>query len=327
MTAADSPSSEPSAPSDERLDLVLLGNLLVDDIVLRSGQTLMGEPGGAVLHAALSASLWGLRTGVAAVVGDDYPQHALDALAARGVDLAGVRRREGPGGRTWLLHEPRVRRCVHHLDAPPHEQVSPAAEDLPAGYRSAGAFHLAPMPLARQTELASALDAAPFISLDPFELLWDHNLDDWAPLLSRVDAFFPSEDELQIAADPVAVLPRLGGGRLRLLGLKGGARGGRLVQCAPHDAQADGNSHVSWSARTTTVVDVTGAGDAFAGGFLAGWLLHGDVVRGVEQGVVSASFALEDWGARGLLAATPAAAEARRTAWFAACPATEARES
>ena len=42
-------------------DVVLLGNLLVDDIVLRDGSTLMGEPGGAVLHAALAAALWGAR--------------------------------------------------------------------------------------------------------------------------------------------------------------------------------------------------------------------------------------------------------------------------
>ena len=37
-------------------DLVMMGNLLVDDIVLQDGTTLMGEPGGAILHAALAAS-------------------------------------------------------------------------------------------------------------------------------------------------------------------------------------------------------------------------------------------------------------------------------
>ena len=52
-------------------------------------------------------------------------------------------------------------------------------------------------------------------------------------------------------------------------------------------------------------VDATGAGDAFVGGFLAGLLAHSDAQRGIEQGIVAASFAIEDWGARGLLAATP----------------------
>ena len=36
------------------LDLVIAGNLLVDDLVFQSGQTRMGEPGGAVLYAALA---------------------------------------------------------------------------------------------------------------------------------------------------------------------------------------------------------------------------------------------------------------------------------
>ena len=73
-------------------DLVLVGNLLVDDIVLADGRTLMAEPGGAVLHAALAASLWGCRAGIVSVAGTDYPSAALEALAARDVDLAGVRR-------------------------------------------------------------------------------------------------------------------------------------------------------------------------------------------------------------------------------------------
>ena len=40
-----------------------------DDIVLRDGRTLMGEPGGAVLHAALAAVLWGARVGICSVAG------------------------------------------------------------------------------------------------------------------------------------------------------------------------------------------------------------------------------------------------------------------
>ena len=92
-------------------DLVVLGNLLVDDMVFPDGRTRMSEPGGATLYAALGASLWGVATGVASVRGDDYPDSALEALAARGVDLSGARplwqhplsacpRRPSPRGRS-----------------------------------------------------------------------------------------------------------------------------------------------------------------------------------------------------------------------------------
>ena len=44
--------------------LVVLGNLLVDDVVFPDGSTRMGQPGGAVLYAALGARLWDVRTGL-----------------------------------------------------------------------------------------------------------------------------------------------------------------------------------------------------------------------------------------------------------------------
>jgi 2-dehydro-3-deoxygluconokinase len=71
-----------------------------------------------------------------------------------------------------------------------------------------------------------------------------------------------------------------------------------------------------WPARAARVVDPTGAGDAFASGVLAGLLRGDDLPRALRRGVVSASFALEEWGCAGLLRATPAQAEARLAEWF-----------
>jgi len=327
--AARVPGAAPPRQSDAAPELVLVGNLLVDDIVLRDGQTLLGEPGGAVLHAALAASLWGVRIGVSAIAGNDYPAAALEALDARGVDLQGVQRLTRPGGRAWLLYEPRARRVVHHLDSPAHEALSPQFHELPAPYRQARAFHLAPMPIARQCALARGLaersSSPPFVSLDPYEAVHDANLDQWRTLLRHVDAFFPSEDEIRLAADPVDVLRPAGDERLQFVFLKRGAQGGMLMDCRRGlPATEAAGLPAPWTPRAAGVVDATGAGDAFVGGFLAGWLAHGDPWRGIEQGVVSASFALQDWGARGLLAASPTAARQRHAEWFAPEAASEA---
>lgn len=295
-------------------DVVLLGNLLVDDIVLRDGRTLLGEPGGAVLHAALGASLWGARVGICSVAGADYPGHALDALASRGVDLRAVRRLERTGGRAWLLYEPTVRRTVHHLDCPSHAEVSPTIADIPADFAAARVFHLAPMPLARQRELAHGLAAAAgtdrLVSLDPFELVHEGTLASWRDVLAHVDVFLVSEDEWRLAGDADGIVPALAGTRLRQIVFKRAADGGRLIELR------SGRSR-TWRSRSRDVVDATGAGDAFAGGYLAGIATHGDVGRSVEQGVVAASFAIEDWGSRGLLAASPSAARERHAEWFA----------
>ena len=85
-----------------------------------------------------------------------------------------------------------------------------------------------------------------------------------------------------LEGDDAESLRSLAGDRLRLLFLKRAARGGLLA-----DLQA--GEPLSWPARAETVVDVTGAGDAFAGGFLAGWLTHGDTSLSIAQAVVSAS--------------------------------------
>ena len=44
------------------------------------------------------------------------------------------------------------------------------------------------------------------------------------------------------------------------------------------------------------VVDPTGAGNAFLGGYIAGWLREGDVREALCYGAVAASFALEQIG-------------------------------
>jgi sugar/nucleoside kinase (ribokinase family) len=295
-------------------ELVCIGNLLVDDVVFADGRTRMAEPGGAALYAALAARVWGTSVGVVSVRGTDYPSATLDALAARGVDLGGVRDLGRPGVRTWLLYEGNARRVVHRLGSPTHEQVSPGPDGIPAALLDARAFHLSPTPLAIQRRLVEALAQRPgaAVSLDPHEPVREDNLDGWKQVLARVDAFFPGRDELQLDGvddDPRAALRRLGGGRLRFVAFKRGAEGGLLW-----DARADG--FVEWPPVPRLTGDPTGAGDAFAAGFLSALLAGGGVEQALDRGIVSASFAIEDYGAHGLLAATRDEAERRLRAWF-----------
>lgn len=297
-----------AAGSDPPPDLVITGNLLVDDLVFIDGQTRMGQAGGAVLYAALGASLWGARVGCVSLRGADYPAAALRVLGERGVDLAGVRPLPGDGGRTWLLYEGAVRRMVPWLGRPTHAQVSPGPSQVPPAYLRGRAFHLAPMPLPAQQALLDALPAAALRSLDPHLPLSAATLPAWRPLLDRVDVFLPNQDELQlpgVAAEPEQALRGLRGGRLRLILLKQGAHGGLL-----YDAQAD--RFTPWSPRPFgPVVDPTGAGDAFAAGFLCGLLAEQPLSAALQQGVATASFALGAWGAAGLLDSTPAQARRR----------------
>ena len=282
--------------------LVLLGNLLVDDIVFSDGGTRMGQPGGAILYTALGAAVWGTSVGCVSLVGTDYPVAMLDALRARGIDLSGVHPLGGPGVRTWLLYEGELRRLVHRLGCPTHEQVSPGPEHIPPAWRAAAAFHVAPMPFAVQRRVLASLglEANRFVSVDPHLPITTETLEVWREALAEADAFFPSEDELLLEGtdvDPSRVLPRLASGRLRFVVFKQGARGGIL-----YDAHED-RLH-RWAARTTRVVDPTGAGDAFAAGFVAAHLEGLPVAACLDRAVVSAGFAIEGVGPASLLEAT-----------------------
>jgi sugar/nucleoside kinase (ribokinase family) len=54
----------------------------------------------------------------------------------------------------------------------------------------------------------------------------------------------------------------------------------------------------NWKKDGEHVIDVTGAGNAFCGGFSVGWIeTHGDPVESARYGAVSASYAVEQLGA------------------------------
>jgi sugar/nucleoside kinase (ribokinase family) len=297
--------------------VVLLGNLLVDDLVFADGRTRMGQAGGAILYAALSARLWGAAAGCVSVAGSDYPEQMLDTLAGLGINLEGVRRLPHPGVRTWIIYEEGGRQLIHRIGCPTHEEVSPGPAEIPAPWRSARAFHLAPMPFGIQHALVQSLaeGPTPFVSIDPLLPVTEETLPRWREALAHADAFFPGEDELLLAdvdSDPRAVLPRLACGRLRFVAFKRGAKGGLLFDA--HERRFH-----EWQAPVECVVDPTGAGDAFALGFVTAHLDGQPPARCLRQGHVAASYALGAWGPEALItttATTPAQAMERLRDWF-----------
>ena len=249
-------------------DVVVLGNLLVDDVVFADGSSRMGQPGGAVLYAALGARLWNVATGCVSVRGDDYPGDMLDRLQDCGVDLAGVQPLRRPGVRTWLLYEGQVRHLVHRLGCPSHEDVSPRPQDIPSEWRMARAFHLAPMPFTVQRALLASLmsTASQFVSVDPHLPITDDTLTEWRAALARADACFASEDELlfeHAGSDPGVALAQLASGRLRFVALKRGENGGILYDARDRrSAFYRRSSGLRVDRRVDSIADLAAAVDA-----------------------------------------------------------------
>ena len=279
------------------LDLLVVGNLVVDDVVHADGTTQMAQPGGAVLYVALAARLFGLKVGIASRVGDAYPPSMLDALADRGIAVDGIAPMDGPGLRLWLLEEGTRRQLVHRLDGPSHVEACPVPSELPDAWRRPRAVHLAPMPFAAQEAWVEAMGGSCHLSLDPFELLRDGELDLWRRLLRRVDLFLFSEDEMS-ASDSGAYVDALAEAG-PIVAYKQGAAGGLL---------AHAEQRLRWTSLTTEPtgagpVDATGAGDAFAAGFVAARLKGKSLRSCAHHGAAVASLAVEGRGPDGLLQA------------------------
>jgi len=315
--------NEPGAPDGNeqgsRDKLHIVGNLALDDVVREDGTTRMAQPGGAALYVALGAGLWGIPVGIVSIVGSDYPEELLRNLSDRQIDLSRVNRLDRPGLRTWLLYEGGLRRVVHRLAAASHDEMSPRVEGLVDGLRGR-AVHLAPMPFDIQRQWVSALSKVEGleVTLDPYELLSSGDLETWRQQLKGIDGLLLSEDELRPPLnreDPLRIATALGfssedpAENSRFLLFKQGDRGGLAIRSGRAEP-------MRWRARASQIVDPTGAGDAFAGGLLAGRILGEDLSTALNRGVVSASFALEGEGADALLAAAPSDADTRLEEWF-----------
>jgi sugar/nucleoside kinase (ribokinase family) len=128
-------------------------------------------------------------------------------------------------------------------------------------------------------------------------------------VLSQIDLFSPDLGEGQMLTGeqaPERILDRLVGWGGRLVALRMGARGSLV-------ATADG-ARYRVPAVPATIVDVTGAGNAYCGGFLVGLCSGLGVAESAARAAVSASFALEQFGVPSFTAEKHAEA-ARRLAW------------
>jgi sugar/nucleoside kinase (ribokinase family) len=240
-------------------------------------------------------------------VGADLPAWAWDWLRAAGIDTAGMMVTGMPTLRA-RQHFDSAGRRRHEWLVPGSvvgAQLARAVAALPAAYRAARGWHLGLHPdtpdldfLAGLRALGGALSVEPFKPADQTP----------APgalqaLLSAAGIFSPNRagaESLVGPGEPLALLERLAAAGAAVVVLRLGAEGS-LVCAAGQAARIP--------ALPVRVVDPVGAGNAYCGGFLTGWVETGDVVEAGLRGAVAASFILEQVG---LPAVTPAWREIAR---------------
>ncbi len=289
------------------MSLVIVGSVAFDTI-----RTPWGDRekivGGSGTYCALAASFF-TRPRIVGIVGRDFPRKTLALLRARGVDLAGLKVKAGrtfhwegqygddPNRRTTLRTELNV-----FADFRP---------EVPAPYRGSRIVYLANLNPEHHEFVLSQFRKPSLVAMDTIRLWIDSKREALLKELGRVDIFFANDEEARLIT-----------GELNLI-----SAGKALVGLGPslvllkkgeHGALVFGRDFVFGvlAHPCEHVVDPTGAGDSFAGGFL-GYLdktrgLAGrDVRRAAVYGSVMASFAIEDFGIGRLLELDRGLVEAR----------------
>jgi ribokinase len=293
------------------VELVTVGYLTLDDLVLEDDRVLRDTLGGGALYSAVGALPWGQTVGIHSCVGTDYPDAYRQRIEAAGLDLTGVRAGAARSLRLWLLEEGGLRKQqLPKLASGRAEELDAGRGPLPDAYCGARGFHVAPcLPAAQAAAIRASRAAAPeaVVTLD----IWTEPFFDPAPyldprFLAGVDAFLPSDKEVEALwglADLPATMRELAARGPRAVAIKRGAAGSLV-----YDRDRDALCQIP--AVPVAPVDTTGAGDAYCGGFLAGLVATGDPLEAALRGTVSASFAVEGHGAQAGMGVDPV--EARR---------------
>jgi ribokinase len=293
---------------------VAYSGLIIDDIVLPDGRTYFNTLGGSGTHALVGMRVWSDRLGYFAAVGADFSAEHRMQLEELGVDLRGLLERGGyRTARAWQLFEPDERRIeVFRTDIEDFYRHEAQLDEMPPDYRAARGFQLHYGTIAQTTELVTRLRA-----INPTAcLVWEPTMlqlagteDEFRAVLPRIDLISPDLDEArQITGKSTAeeIVATLLGWGAPLAALRMGARGSLV-------ASTEGDSF-SVPAVPAIVVDTTGAGDAYCGGFLVALADGEDIAEAGARAAVSASFAIEQFGVPRFDERTRAEAE-RRLAW------------
>jgi sugar/nucleoside kinase (ribokinase family) len=270
--------------------------------------------GGAATHFALAASLLD-QVHIVGPVGDDFGEEELAVLRTRGSNIDDVER--VAGGKTFFW------KGKYGWDLNTRETLETQlnvfehfAPKLSAASRASQVLFLANIQPGLQLQVREQCAEARFVALDSMNLWIDIARDELVDIIGRVDCLILNDEELrQLTERPNLIsaareILDWGPPAPSIIVAKQGEYGSALITKDDFFALP--------AYPLETVVDPTGAGDTFAGGFV-GFIasqMDGSVTpevlrNAMAYGTALASFNVEQFGTEGLQAVEAAAVNRR----------------
>ncbi len=319
--------------------IIVLGRLTRDYILTQEGISRADIPGGDGIFSAVGMRFWDEKPGVCARISETYPQRWLESFETNGINTLGIIthpeipdtirffRYTSPD--TFTQDDPITHYAQLGIPIPkgllgyvnPIQQIDSQTQaslqyirsyEIPPSYLDAIAAHLCPLDYVSYTTLLHTLNQGGFhtISMDPGEGIMNSLFYSLLPDLVRDATIFQTTESkirqlfLGRTEDIWEMADQIGSWGAEMVVIYCGSQGQYLL---------DHSSKKRWvlSAYPSHVVDPTGAGAVFCGGFLAGYLQHYDPLMACLKGSISASFSVEGSGPLYVLDTLPGLAERR----------------
>lgn len=292
------------------MSVAVVGSIAFDTVTTPFGKR-ERMLGGAATHFALAASFFE-PVHVVGPVGDDFTDAEMAVLGTRGTNVEDVER--VAGGRTffwageygWDLNS----RTTLDTQLNVFEHFNPK---LSPGSKECDLLFLANIQPELQLQVREQCEAARFVALDSMNLWIDIARDALVAVIGRADCVMLNDAELrQLTESPnlVSAAREVLSWGPSVVVAKQGEYGAALITADSFFALP--------AFPLQTVVDPTGAGDTFAGGFVGYVARHIDqpltsqVLRNaMAYGTALASFNVEQFGTDGVVGVSPEAVRAR----------------
>jgi sugar/nucleoside kinase (ribokinase family) len=254
--------------------------------------------GGSVIYFGMAASFFA-PVRLVGVVGDDCPFDLAEVFAGKDVDLAGLETRKGSRTFRWAgtYHGSMNERTTDNVELNVLAEAPPKVPDV---YRDSKFVFLANTAPALQLELLEQVSNPEFVAADTMNMWITDHTQDLNKLLERIDCLVLNDEEARILADEVNLIKAAD--KISTMGpkvviIKKGESGSLM--------DVRGDKFVLAAYPSMDVIDPTGAGDSFAGGFM-GYLAKQNSIdtttlkKAIAYGTVVASFTISGFSLDGL---------------------------